>query len=137
MSDLYDRKLIPLAQELRKDMTRQEKRLWYEFLCRYSPRFQRQKVIDTFIVDFYCADARLCIELDGDQHYTEEGLLYDAKRTRILNGYSLQVIRFSNSDINNNLAAVCMHIDNEVKKQQRFIAENKRKQGEDGIDAGM
>ncbi|BCL80108.1 endonuclease [Ktedonobacteria bacterium brp13] len=137
MSKPHDQKLIPLAKELRKNMTRQEKRLWYDFLCHYRPRFQRQKVIDPFIVDFYCADVRLCIELDGDQHYTEEGLLYDAKRTRILNGHSLLVVRFPNSDVNNNFAAVCMSIDNEVKKRQRSFAEEKRKRGEDGIDAGM
>ncbi|BCL79948.1 endonuclease [Ktedonobacteria bacterium brp13] len=136
MPKSYNRDLILLAQDLRRNMTEQEKRLWYCFLRHHSLRFQRQKVIDPFIVDFYCAHAHLCIELDGDQHYTEEGLLYDAKRTRILNRYSLQVVRFSNSDVNNNFAAVCMSIDNEVKKQEHSLAENKNKQGEDKLDTG-
>lgn len=137
ISNLYDQKLIPLAKELRKNMTHQERRLWYEFLRQYSPPFQRQKVVDAFIVDFYCDKARLCIELDGDQYYTEEGLMYDAKRTKILSGYSLQVVRFPNNDINNNFAAVCVYIDNEVKKRQRFFVEDDKKRREEGIDLGL
>ena len=76
MSLPYQKKLIPRAQELRKKATKQENHLWYDFLHNYPVRFQRQKTIDSFIVDFYCHEARLVIELDGSQHYDEQGLAY-------------------------------------------------------------
>ena len=74
MSLDYNKKNIVLAQNLRKNATRQEKHLWYDFLANYKPRFQRQKAIDDFIADFYCHEAKLIIELDGSQHYTESGI---------------------------------------------------------------
>ena len=117
MSLNYNKKLIPRAQELRKNMTKQEKHLWYDFLCNYSVRFQRQKTIDNYIVDFYCHKAKLVIELDGSQHYTEDGLEYDGIRTEILNAYGLEVMRFSNSDIDKNFVAVCEAIDEKVKQR--------------------
>lgn len=66
-------------------MTRQERHLWYDFLQDYPVKIYKQKVIDNFIVDFYCHSAKLVIELDGSQHYTEEGLANDEERTKILN----------------------------------------------------
>ena len=77
MSLPYQRKLIPRAKELRRDMTPQERHLWYDFLKDYPVRFQRQKAIDSFIIDFYCASAKLMIELDGSQHFSAQGLAYD------------------------------------------------------------
>ena len=68
--------LIPFAKELRKNATKQEKHLWYDFLSSYPIRFQRQKAIDNFIVDFYCHQAKFVVEIDGDQHYTDKGLAY-------------------------------------------------------------
>ena len=117
MSLNYNKKLIPRAQELRKNMTKQEKHLWYDFLCKYPIRFQRQKTIDNYIVDFYCHKAKLVIELDGSQHYTEDGLVYDNIRTDILERYDLEVIRFSNMDIDRNFTAVCETIDERVKQR--------------------
>lgn len=105
------------AQELRKNATPQENHLWYDFLNRYPVRFRRQVTIDRFIVDFYCAEAKLVIEIDGSQHYEEAGMIYDAERTAILNSYGLQVIRFSNRDINCEFTAVCQEIHNTVKKR--------------------
>ena len=92
MSLKYNGKLIPNAKELRKNATKQETHLWYDFLRSYPVRFQRQKTISGFIVDFYCHKAKLIIELDGSQHYTDEGMAYDEERTQILNQYNLQVI---------------------------------------------
>lgn len=96
MSLEYSRKNVVLARNLRKNATPQEKRLWYDFLSKYEVRFQRQKAIDNFIADFYCHRAGLIIELDGSQHYTEDGMRRDGFRTEILEGYGLRVIRFTN-----------------------------------------
>ncbi len=112
----YNKDLIKHAKELRKTMTPWEIKLWTCFLRNYSVRFQRQKVIDNYIVDFYCAKARMVIELDGGGHYTEEQQKYDEQRTEILNKYKLQVIRICNIDIDNNFDNVCEYIDREVKK---------------------
>ena len=111
MSLKYNGNLIPRAKELRKIATKQENHLWYDFLRMYPVRFQRQKAIDRFIADFYCHKARLIIEIDGSQHYTEDGLLYDEERTRVLMKYHLEVLRFSNLDIDKNFHGVCTKID--------------------------
>jgi very-short-patch-repair endonuclease len=116
MSLPYNKKLIPRAKSLRKNMTPEEKKLWYQFLSKYSIRFQRQKTIGGFITDFYCHRAKLVIELDGSQHYTDEGLAYDEERTKILSTYGLKVIRFSNIQIGKNFCGVCQIIDDELKK---------------------
>ena len=117
MSIRYNGKLVPYARELRKNATRQEKHLWYDYLCEYPVRFQRQKTIDGFIVDFYCHKARLIIEIDGSQHYSEEGMAYDKDRTAILSRYNLTVQRFSNNDIDKNFEGVCILIDKIVKER--------------------
>lgn len=115
MSLKYDGNKIAFAKELRKNSTPQENHLWYDFLSKYEVRFQRQKVIDNFIADFYCHKAKLVIELDGSQHYTETGIEYDDFRTEILKGYDLKVIRFTNRQINTNYINVCRYIDKVVK----------------------
>ncbi len=117
MSLKYNGNLIPRAKELRKNATRQENHLWYDFLRTYPVRFQRQKTIDRFIADFYCHKARLVIELDGSQHYTDEGLAYDEERTNVLNTYNLEVLRFSNLDIDRNFNGVCTIIDEKIKER--------------------
>ena len=111
---LYNGKNIPLAKTLRKNATPEENHLWYDFLSSYKVRFQRQKVIDNFIVDFYCFKAKLVIEIDGSQHYTEDGITHDEFRTEILEGYDLKVIRFTNIQINQNFEGVCWYIDKVV-----------------------
>ena len=116
MSLDYNKKNVVLAKNLRKGATRQEKHLWYDFLAKYQPRFQRQKAIDNFIADFYCHEAKLIIEIDGSQHFTEKGQQKDAFRTEILEGYDLRVIRFSNRQINTNFHGVCEYIDDVVKE---------------------
>lgn len=111
MSLPYDRRLITRAKELRKSMTSQEKKLWYVFLRKYPIRFQRQKTIAGFIVDFYCDGAKLAVEIDGSQHFTKEGKAYDEERTSILSGFSIEVMRFSNDEIDYNFREVCRRID--------------------------
>ncbi len=119
MSLDYNRKNIPLAKNLRKNATPQENHLWYDFLSKYEVRFQRQKAVDDFIADFYCHKTKLIIEIDGSQHYTEDGIQKDEFRTHILEGYDLKVIRFTNRQINNNFHGVCNYIDSVVKASLR------------------
>ena len=113
----YDRNKIDFARSLRKEMTLWEKKLWFNFLKNCSPRFQRQKIIGNYIVDFYCARAKLVVELDGSQHYKNDAPIKDSERTKYLKSCGLKVIRFSNSEINKNFAGVCDKIVYEVKKQ--------------------
>ena len=106
----HNKQLVPFAKQLRKEMTREEKHLWYDFLRLYPVRFLRQKVIGNYIADFYCAQAKLVIELDGSQHYTEENMQKDAERTVFLEGYGLKVVRILNRDVNRNFEGVCEDI---------------------------
>ena len=115
MSLDYNKNNITLAKNLRKNATPQENHLWYDFLSKYEVRFQRQKAIDNFVADFYCNKAKLIIEIDGSQHYTEESKQKDEFRTEILEGYDLQVIRFTSRQINTNVRGVCKYIDTVVK----------------------
>ena len=110
----YNPKLTDRAKELRKNMTKEEKKLWYNFLSKTDYRFLRQRPIDNYIVDFYCAEYRLVIEIDGSHHYTEDGFKYDSVRSEILSGYDIKVIRFTNQDINNNFNGVCQRINDEL-----------------------
>ena len=104
------------AKALRKNMTKEERHLWYDFLRTYPVRFLRQKVIDRYIVDFYCHSARLVIELDGSQHYEEQGLLRDRIRTERIENRDLTVLRIPNNEINYNFDGVCEYIDLAVKE---------------------
>ena len=104
------------ARHLRKNMTKEEQKLWYNFLRHYPVRFLRQKVIDDYIVDFYCHRAKLVIELDGSQHYDNQHIFYDKIRTENLKERDLTIIRIPNNEVNNNLSGVCKYIDLCVKK---------------------
>ena len=97
-------------------MTKEERHLWHDFLRSYPVRFLRQKVIDNYIADFYCHEARLIIELDGSQHYKEKGLLKDKIRTEKIESRNLTVIRIPNNEVNNNFTGVCEYIDWRVKE---------------------
>ena len=112
----YNKANIPLAKTLRKNMTLWERKLWYELLRYYPIRFQRQKAIGNYIVDFYCAKARLIIELDGGGHYTAEQTKKDRFRTSELESLNLTVLRICNLDIDRNFSGVCEYIDLAVKK---------------------
>ena len=94
-----DQRLKPLARRLRKNMTKEERHLWFQFLQHYPVRFLRQKTIRGYIADFYCAKARLVVEIDGSQHFTPEEKAYDAERTRRLTACGMKVIRFTNREI--------------------------------------
>ncbi len=108
--------LTERAKELRKNMTDEEKMLWYNFLRKYPIRFLRQKIIDNYIADFYCSKAKLVIELDGSQHYTECGKKYDRIRTGVIESRGIKVLRIPNSQIKYNFDGICLYIDKEVKE---------------------
>ena len=112
----YNKDNIPFARVLRKNMTPWERRLWYDFLRDYPVRFQRQKAIGKYIADFYCARARLVIELDGGGHYTAEQARKDELRTKDLESMNLTIVRICNLDIDRNFSGVCENIDLTVKR---------------------
>ena len=91
-------------------MTNQERHLWYDFLKQLPVTMNRQKIIGPYIVDFYCAEAKLVIELDGSHHYEECGREKDLERDRFLSDRGLRVLRFSNLDVNENFNGVCEKI---------------------------
>lgn len=110
MNRTHNPNLKPFAQKLRRDMTKEERHLWYDFLRKLPISFNRQKVIGPYIVDFYCSAARLVIELDGSQHYEEAGIASDKERDDYLSGLELRVLRYSNADVNHNFNGVCEDI---------------------------
>ena len=111
MQSKHNKQLVPLGKQLRKEMTKEERHLWYDFLRDYPIKFTRQKVLGKYIVDFYCAQAKLVIELDGSQHYEPKNIQKDNERTEYLKEYDLQVLRIPNSEINSNFYGVCEYID--------------------------
>ena len=106
----YNPALKPQARELRKNATPQENHLWYDFLSKFSPRFLRQYVINNYILDFYCHEAALAVELDGPQHHEKENLEYDHARTGYLNSFGIDVLRFDNKEIDKDFEGVCEKI---------------------------
>ena len=113
----HNSRLTSRAQKLRRNMTKEERRLWYEYLSHYPYRFRRQVSFGNYILDFYCAAAKLAIELDGSQHYEPDTEKYDAQRTAYLKDIGIYVLRFSNLDVLQNLRGVCQTIDMEVEKR--------------------
>ncbi len=111
----YNRKNIPLARSLRKNMTPWERKIWYEFLRSYPLRFRRQATLGEYIADFYCPGAKLIVELDGGGHYTSEQMEKDEERTKKLAEMGLRVLRVSNLDVDRNFYGVCECIDLAVK----------------------
>ena len=115
MPTKYNPELIGNARQLRKNMTAEERTLWYQYLRTYPVKFYRQRTMGNYIVDFYCAKARLVVEIDGSQHYEDEGLDYDRARTAFLESLGLTVLRVPNNEIWRNLRGVCEAIDEQVR----------------------
>ena len=131
----YNEENIPLAKVLRKNMTPWERKLWYNFLRNFPVRFQRQKAIGNYIADFYCAKARLVIELDGGGHYTKEQSEKDDLRTKDLAAVNLTVVRICNLDIDRNFRGVCEYIDLAVKNSLPQSATLTAPSSEGALDA--
>ena len=117
MSIPKDNNQLEKARQLRRDMTPHERKLWYLFLRKYPVKIYKQRIIGRYIVDFYCASARLVIELDGSQHYELQGLSYDSDRSQFLRSIGLEVLRFSNRDIDRDFAGVCTQIDLTIRER--------------------
>ena len=112
----HNKDLIRVAKNLRSNMTKEEKHLWYDYLKNYKVRFSRQKILGKYVADFYCAKANLVIELDGSQHYQEKELDYDKARTEYLSKFNIKVVRIPNNEVNKNFDGVCRHIDMTVQQ---------------------
>ena len=110
MKNTKNQELTAISQMLRRNMTREERHLWYDFLKSQPVVFRRQKVIGRYIVDFFCADAKLVIELDGSQHYSADGRQTDALRDDYLKSRGLTVVRYSNLEVTQNFEGVCTDI---------------------------
>ena len=111
-------KLLEQARHLRREMTPQERKLWYLFLQNYPVKIYKQRIIGSYIVDFFCSSAKLVIEIDGSQHYDEAGKAYDAARSQYLNALGLRVVRYSNADINSRFDFVCESIHQHIQRSQ-------------------
>ena len=116
MQHKHNTSLVPFAKQLRKSMTKEERHLWYDFLRGHPMRFTRQKVLGKYIADFYSAQAKLVIELDGSQHYELNEEEKDAQRTAFLEGYGLKVLRIPNNAVMENFRGVCEYIDAVVEQ---------------------
>ncbi len=112
----HNKALVESAKFLRNNMTKEENHLWYDFLRNYPVKFSRQKVLGKYIADFYSAEAKIVIELDGSQHFEKENRIYDENRTNFLEQYGLKIIRIPNGEINNNFSGICEYIDKKVKQ---------------------
>ena len=118
MNKFNNSKLKTNAQNLRKQMTQEERRLWYTFLKTLPVTINRQKVVGYYILDFYCASAHIAIELDGSQHYTDEGQKSDESRDIFLKEKGIKVLRYTNADINQRFKVVCEDIWNHIFDQK-------------------
>ena len=110
MNEIANKNLTNISKNLRKQMTKEEKHLWYDFLKKLPVTFNRQKVIGKYVVDFYCASAKLVIELDGSQHYEEQAREKDNERDAYLNSLGIKVLRYSNYDFNRRFDGACADI---------------------------
>ena len=112
-----NQEMLRRSQALRRNMTKEERHLWYDFLKDYPVQFKRQVPFENYITDFYCFRAKLVVELDGSQHYEPEEIAYDQKRTEYLESLGLSVLRISNLDVLQRFRAVCEMIDFAVKER--------------------
>ena len=117
MDRKYNKDLLPFSKELRRNMTAEERHLWFDFLRTYPVKFTRQKILGRYIADFCCPQAKLVIELDGSQHYEDNEIEKDSERTKYLEQYGLKVIRIPNNEVKQNFQSVCEYIDIAVKKR--------------------
>jgi very-short-patch-repair endonuclease len=105
--ETYNKALIPRAREMRQNLTRAEARLWFGFLRDFEPRVRRQRPFGSYIVDFYCAKRKTVVEVDGESHFTDAGVAYDAERTVFLEALGLKIVRFTNAQVFENFEGVC------------------------------
>jgi len=117
MNSFHNKSLTPNAQKLRREMTSQERKLWYEYLKNLPVRFGRQRIVREYILDFYCAQGKLAIELDGSQHYEQDGMQKDRIRDEFLKSFGIEVIRYSNTDVDHHFSGVCSDIEKHLREK--------------------
>ena len=113
----HNKKLTSLSQELRKNMTKEERQLWYHYLRKHPIRFRRQVTCGQYILDFYCAKAKLAVELDGSQHFDSDAAEKEAVRNQYLKSLGIYVLHIPNNEIWQNLQGVCQQIDILISKR--------------------
>ena len=109
------------AVEMRKNQTDEEKKVWYQILKGRTPKFHRQRIIGNYIVDFYCPQLRLAIEIDGYQHFYEENIEYDNKRTEYIESQDIYILRFENTEVNNDIEYVKYIINNVCEAREKGV----------------
>ena len=109
------------AVEMRKNQTDEEKKVWYQILKGRTPKFHRQRIIGNYIVDFYCPQLRLAIEIDGYQHFYEENIEYDSKRTEYIESQDIYILRFENTEVNKDIEYVRFIIDNACDAREKGL----------------
>ena len=119
MNQTHNPRLRGHAKQLRKNMTKEERRLWYDFLKGLPVMVHRQKVIGDYIVDFYIAEVKIVIELDGSQHYEPEGKRMDEARDTYLQSLGITVLRYSNADVNLRFSSVCEDVWNRLQDSEK------------------
>ena len=117
MDNRRNHKLVENARNLRREMTKEERHLWYDYLRDHPAKFRRQAVFGKYIADFYCAKAKLVIELDGSQHYEPQNQRVDQVRTEYLETFGVTVIRIANTDVMRNFRGVCEYIDGLIQSR--------------------
>ena len=122
MSKTSNSKLTGFSQNLRTNMTKEEKHLWYDFLNKLPVNFYRQKVIGNYIVDFYCSSKKIVIELDGSQHGEPENREADTIRDKSLGEYGIRVLRYTNKQIKQNFRGVCLDILKNLEIEEKDVA---------------
>ena len=121
MDRKHNKSIVPIAKTLRKNMTKEERHLWYDYLRTNAVKFTRQKVLGKYIVDFYAPQINLVIELDGSQHYEEQKEREDKERTKYLEQYGIKVIRITNNQVNQNFQGVCEYIEKIISDLKQRI----------------
>ena len=109
------------AVEMRKNQTDEEKKVWYQILKGRTPKFHRQRIIGNYIVDFYCPQLRLAIEIDGYQHFYEENIEYDNKRTEYIESQDIYILRFENTEVNKDIEYVRYIINNVCEAREKGL----------------
>lgn len=117
MSIPKDNRQLEKARQLRREMTPHERKLWYLFLRKYPVKIYKQRIIGSYIADFYCAAAKLVVEVDGSQHFEPQGVNRDSERSKFLEALGLKVLRFSNREIDREFHSVCKQIDFTIQER--------------------
>ena len=113
----YQKQNLANSKRMRRKMTPWERKLWLFFLRDFQYHIYKQRPIKNYIVDFYCAKAKIAIEPDGSGHYTEENIAKDKERTSELESLGIKVLRYSNRDVDTNFDAVCESIRSAIEER--------------------